>query len=89
MSNGGTHLCPWSGSACDCRKFPYPIDGLIPAVCEASIVTGSISMVPLRKVSESAKAAYKQWLADEAARRAAEKEAQKQKHVGRKSINAT
>jgi hypothetical protein len=45
------------------------------------IVTGIISLVPIRKVTEVAKQAYKQWLIEEAARRKAEKEAKKNKIV--------
>lgn len=69
--------CPWSGGDCGCAEFPHLRDGLIPQECEDLLVAGSISLVPLRKVREPARVVYAAWLAEERAKREAEKQAKK------------
>lgn len=87
LSSGLTALteysmkCPWNGGECGCVEFPYLRNGLIPQRCEDLLVAGSISLVPLRKVREPAKVAYAAWLAEERAKREAEKQAKRARGV--------
>ena len=46
---------------CDCDKFPWLVDGLVPDKCEKQM---SDALLGFRKISESGKARYKAYLVE-------------------------
>lgn len=51
--------CPWTGLICDCAGFPWLVNGVIPAKCEAEM---PIEMAAIRKISPAMKARYQAYL---------------------------
>ena len=46
--------CPWSGVECDCKEFPWMVDGFVPPVCGNLMKDKMPAMLAFRKVNPHA-----------------------------------
>lgn len=53
--------CPWGGLPCDCNKFPWLENGLVPQRCENQM---PLALLGLRKVSLAGVARYNKYVAE-------------------------
>lgn len=44
--------CPWCGLPCDCNRFPYLRDNLVPEKCAKKIIEEMSYIAPLRKLTK-------------------------------------
>lgn len=54
-------LCAWGGLPCDCDKFPWLVNGLVPDKCEAQMPD---ALLGIRKIGEKGKRRYKAYLTE-------------------------
>jgi hypothetical protein len=58
-------VCPWNGQPCgECDSWPSPVNGKMPAKCEAKTPFLLLAMyIPRGQVSDEMTAKYKAWVA--------------------------